>query len=1047
MIPNELVVHNFMCYRDNLPPLRFDGLHVTCLSGENGAGKSALLDAITWALWGKARMHDDDLIAQGANEMLVELTFLLNNQTYRIRRQRQRARSGKRSSGKTTLDMLIRDEHQGEARWRSIGGNTVTETERLIEALLRMKYDTFINASFLVQGRADEFTRKTAGERKQVLADILDLRDYAALEERANARKKHLNEQITTLDGRIAHLQQESDKCALYQRLVAEGETRVAALAAAHAQAQQEKETADETVRTLETKQARYRELVDKLTEVRQQHQQQQQEIAELQAAITDAEALLEREAEIAAGAEALAAARHELERLETLRPRYDELVAQRRELQDALKDERRTLLSEQERLQDEAQRTQDQLAYRPTIQADLHALAEQLAALKPHEEELDSVKKRRLELDDRISQVNPLLLKHANATSTINQRHDTLHATVSDSQRRIERLEQELTHVEQWHSDLNEARQQRQTAQSLTESLTDLRQREQKNAEQLGELRGQAARLKEDESALQSRRDMLTQTATTTCPLCHSDLGERGITTVATHYDQEIATLRQRHHTVYQQVRALENQQEQLRSERKQQEARLETARQGAARIESLQQQLEYAQRWETELDEARTTLAEALQRLAANDYEPAAREALITIEANLRELGAVLDIGKKSSGESDISYTAAPLEKERKTLHKRQGELEGMLMSRSGMESKAATLRHRLEEVTRLQEALPELEQRIATLAATIEAGDYAHDIRTRGRAIEADMDALGYTSAAHEAARERVQQLLPWDEEAQRLTLARTTLERDRRTITRAEELLTRYQADITQYAAESAALEQEVRALPAAHQHASTCARTLDEHQRDLDSARRDLTEKQTLHTRALEDAQQLAEKQTERAALVERQSLFDELTKAFGKKGVQAMLIETAIPELEREANRLLSRITDNQMHVTFDTQRSTKKGDTVETLEIKIADTLGTRAYDSFSGGEATRINFAIRIALSRLLSRRAGASLETLVIDEGMSALDADGRERFIEAITSIQHDFQRILVITHLDELKERFPARITITKGPAGSQFEIG
>ncbi len=1047
MIPSELVVHNFMCYRDNLPPLRFDGLHVTCLSGENGAGKSALLDAITWALWGKARMSDDDLIAQGANDMLVELTFLLNNQTYRIRRQRQRARSGKRSSGKTTLDVLLRHEQDGETRWRAIGGNTVTETERIIESLLRMKYDTFINASFLVQGRADEFTRKTAGERKQVLADILDLRDYAALEERARARTKQLNEQVHNLDGRMAHLQQEADKRELYQQLVGEGETRVAALVSDHAQAQQEKEHADETVRTLETKQTRHRELLAQLTELRQKQHQQEQEIAELQADITAAEALLERETEIAAGVAALDTARRELERLETLRPRYDELAEQRRELQDALKDERRTLLSEQEMAQREVQRSQEQLSHRPTIQADLHALEEQLAALKPREEELSAVKERRMELDDRISQMNPLLLKHAHHTSTINQRRDTLHATVNEQQRVIERLEQELADVDQWRSDLDAARQQRQTAQSLTESLATLRQQEQETTGKLGELRGQAAQLKQEERALQSRRDMLTQSDTTTCPLCNSDLGERGLTTVTAHYDEEIAALRQRHHTTYQDVRALEKQQEQLRQERTQQEARLEEAQQGAARIEALEQQLDYAQQWQTDLAAARAALADAQQRLAANDYEPAAREALLTIEAELRELGAERTAGKKASADHDRPFTAAPLEKERKTLQKKQSELEGLLTTRSSTESKAATLRHRLEELARLQEQLPDLEQRIATLATTIEEGDYAHDIRTRGRTIEADMAALGYSSAAHADARDSVQQLLPWDEEAQRLTLARTTLERDRRTITRAAELLTHYQSDISQYEQDVAALEQEVRALPAAHQHASTCARTVADHQRNLDTARRDLTEKQTLHARALEAAQQLEEKQSERAALVERQSLFDELTKAFGKKGVQAMLIETAIPELEREANRLLSRITDNQMHVTFDMQRSTKKGDTVETLEIKIADALGTRAYDSFSGGEATRINFAIRIALSRLLSRRAGASLETLVIDEGMSALDADGRERFIEAITSIQHDFQRILVITHLDELKERFPARITITKGPGGSQFEIG
>ncbi|HNP74328.1 MAG TPA: SbcC/MukB-like Walker B domain-containing protein, partial [Kouleothrix sp.] len=193
-------------------------------------------------------------------------------------------------------------------------------------------------------------------------------------------------------------------------------------------------------------------------------------------------------------------------------------------------------------------------------------------------------------------------------------------------------------------------------------------------------------------------------------------------------------------------------------------------------------------------------------------------------------------------------------------------------------------------------------------------------------------------------------------------------------------------------------------------------------------------------------RAEEAAADLLEAEARRRALAERKGLFDELTLAFGKKGVQALLIETAIPEIEREANHLLGRMTDNQMHLTFETQRDTKKGDVAETLDIKIADGLGTRDYDAFSGGEAFRLNFAIRVALAKLLARRAGARLETLVIDEGFGSQDAKGRERLVEAITSVQGDFKHILVITHIQELKDLFPVQIEITKTPQGSVWAL-
>jgi exonuclease SbcC len=79
-------------------------------------------------------------------------------------------------------------------------------------------------------------------------------------------------------------------------------------------------------------------------------------------------------------------------------------------------------------------------------------------------------------------------------------------------------------------------------------------------------------------------------------------------------------------------------------------------------------------------------------------------------------------------------------------------------------------------------------------------------------------------------------------------------------------------------------------------------------------------------------------------------------------------------------------------------------------------------------------------------LALSRLLARRAGAQLRTLILDEGFGTQDAQGRERLVQAINIIQDEFDLILVITHIDELKEAFPARIEVTKTPAGSLIEL-
>jgi exonuclease SbcC len=195
-------------------------------------------------------------------------------------------------------------------------------------------------------------------------------------------------------------------------------------------------------------------------------------------------------------------------------------------------------------------------------------------------------------------------------------------------------------------------------------------------------------------------------------------------------------------------------------------------------------------------------------------------------------------------------------------------------------------------------------------------------------------------------------------------------------------------------------------------------------------------------------RALEGlAQQREAKRAERGQAAEARGLYEELREAFGKKGVPAMIIEAAVPEIEATANILLGRITDGRMTLRIKMQRETQAGDVRETLDIEIADELGTRAYENYSGGEQFRVNFAIRIALSQLLARRAGTQLHTLIVDEGFGVLDAVGRERLVEAINAVQADFERILVVTHIDELRDAFPARIEITKTPKGSEITLG
>lgn len=176
-------------------------------------------------------------------------------------------------------------------------------------------------------------------------------------------------------------------------------------------------------------------------------------------------------------------------------------------------------------------------------------------------------------------------------------------------------------------------------------------------------------------------------------------------------------------------------------------------------------------------------------------------------------------------------------------------------------------------------------------------------------------------------------------------------------------------------------------------------------------------------------------------------LIRETALLKELAEIFSKKGIQARILETAIPEIEEEANRILGKITNGRMSLKFETQRAKKTSEEIiETLDITIADEIGDRDYELYSGGEAFKIDLAIRIALSKILSKRAGAKLQFLVIDEGFGTLDVAGQDAVVSAINGIKDEFEKILVVTHIQELKDAFPARIEVNKDENGSHLKV-
>ncbi|MCC6177112.1 MAG: SMC family ATPase [Chloroflexi bacterium] len=853
MIPVRLAIRNFMSYTDIHDPLVFDGIHVACLSGENGAGKSTILDAITWALWGQSRAGSGSaahLIHTGKTDMEVDFEFILAEQTYRVIRKWTAPRSGK-GSGTSVLELSVRD---GD-HFRSISGNTLRDTEQKIIGLLRMTYTTFTNASFILQNRADAFTTRTPAERKQVLADILELAEYDRLQQRAR-------DEVSARDSRHREL-----------------EARL--------------READDELRTRPTYEAERDRLQARLVELDAQIVEDEGVLTRLREEVAR---LAGRERDLSETVERIATAESDVKRLRGQIAEHERAIGQDEKILAQAEDIERGA-ADLECARAAEQQLGDRFQIHARLRDERGGLEKQVATARTRiETELRNVRKH--------------LQRHESEAERLAE-HEQAEMRARDDRAELERIQARQAGLER---DLGATR------------------------EQAAELRGTNDGLKREMKALREKIDTIADAPI--CPTCQSALDPVARASL----------------------------QKQYTAEGKAQRAQYDENRARAKDLDGL-----IAQR---ETDVARLiaeahALADADRRLATAEHAAAA--------------------ARKAQTEAEAARA----------------------------------------EVAKLDEALARQSYAVAETAKLAE--------------LTRKLDALGYDEVTHRRVRQEVARLAGYEPLARSLHTAREMSAVRREALQHARDALRDAETRLAGERKRAQTLREEIRDLPALRTKASTADTKLQGLRREHTEAVSAFgeTRQRLAYLERLEELRK--ERLGELEVVLRDKGLFQDLAVAFGKNGIQAMLIETAIPELEDEANRLLAQMTDSRMHVNFLTQRTRASGEgQIETLDIVINDQLGSRPYELYSGGEAFRVNFAIRIALSTLLARRAGARLQTLVIDEGFGSQDHEGRERLVEAIKGVEDEFAMILVITHLDDLKERFPVRIDVRKTALGSVF---
>ncbi|NES71452.1 MAG: ATP-binding cassette family protein, partial [Okeania sp. SIO2D1] len=343
-----------------------------------------------------------------------------------------------------------------------------------------------------------------------------------------------------------------------------------------------------------------------------------------------------------------------------------------------------------------------------------------------------------------------------------------------------------------------------------------------------------------------------------------------------------------------------------------------------------------------------------------------------------------------------------------------------------------------------------LPEIEEQIVSLKQELEQQKQTSHVQQQIIVIEKEIAEIGYDLEEHNCVRSELRKTQFWLTRIEKLCQAQKQYPHLLKRINELKEVIENQQQDLAGIKSQIFTFNQQLEQTPDAEEKILFLDKKIQDRRRQLDEQLGSLgkVQQQLQH---LEKLKVQTSQQLEQLKTAKRQyRIYQELSLAFGKKGIQALMIENILPQLEAETNQILARLSANQLHIQFVTQKATKgskkNSKWIDTLDILIADTQGTRPYETYSGGEAFRVNFAIRLALSKLLAQRSGTALQLLIIDEGFGTQDAEGCDRLIAAINAISSDFSCILTVTHIPHFKEAFQARIEVSKTPQGSQIML-
>ena len=1001
MRPLELIVEGFTSFRTR-QVLDFTSLDLFAITGATGAGKTSLLDAITFALYDKVANKPNsskELVSQGATQLKVEFRFEMRQTEYRVLRTWRNR--GKTDEKKFLFDQLI------DGEWERC------DRTQKVEDIIGMDFETFTRVIILPQGQFDEFLKGEAGKRREILRQLAGFQIFEQMRKEASDRTSRFKAEREGLDKVLEGMQAPTQE---------EVETQQLELANLEILIPELDIQAKQSHKLLEVEERLFAQI--------QQYQQLSVKLAQLQQEASQIQVLENqwRNAQLANSIMGTWTV------LQTVRKRVEQAIADLASTKKQLEISRLDLDQQQQAY--EKSRT-EQITAQSHIETQERnlALAE---SLHTQQQQSESELKR---ADQNLQERSQVLKKAAKAVTqaesdlqAIRQNFQTLEVSLANSQydpTRLEQLRQVAEPLTQWQIlQDNLTKQQQKSTQYQTEIqkfTQQLEKAQQAIAKAENDFQVASNALKEAESsnlqALQTSHANALRAELhdgDNCPVCNhlysleglSELPELELVDTAGLLKQKETTERQLAKLLQDKAKieaSLEASQQQLQSQTQE--------------IDDLESQLAKLQK---QIDQVLKSAWQAVDILRDRQTLESQEASYLKLIAEQKEIAIASQTAENKLKSSQENLQLAQVECDKSAQEKvlRESQLQEIsqrllaITDGKSYESLRQSIVQAKQELSdRLKTSESKYQQARETFAKREESATKAqenHDLAIDEQAQQEshwqeELNSINFTELEFLAAQTARSQMDAWQQQIENYQRQE-------------QDLTTRLQM-FAESIAERTTDEQAIAKLREESQQAEQGLQIASESRASIKAWLEQAHQKR-------QESQELEERKLDLQA---QEQTYHTLAQDLQSNRFQEYILDSLQQELANRASVLLQQLSEDRYILQ------------IEGGDYWVADNWNggeKRRVRTLSGGETFAASLSMALALSEKLSM--GIELGSLFLDEGFGTLDSETLESVTQILESLRQQDRLIGVITHIQSLAERLPTQIHVRKSINGSEL---